>query len=505
MLKVKRKLVRYVLAILLIAFIVIITLSNISDKSTARLFPIKHYNQKISAWINPNDSNFNESLLAPAIQKKHLEIFLSRNFGALSPWNADNINLFLKQIPPEDLLTMEKNIVKGFSNGKNKTASDIGYGANFRPYALSWIKKISFNMNLAQLKNITYQEDNRAIVIDNLLTRALPTDDVFLYNHNLAGQGYPFDILQLSALWVGTPVYIFAESRDRAWMLVSTPAFVGWVKSSGIARVNSAFVNSWTVAANKRLAAITRTQTDIYDKNSNFLFTTYVGTFFPAKQSNAGVELMVPVRNNTRRASIETVITSRENAVFMPLLASPHNFSKVMATLVGRPYGWGNMYFYNDCSAELKNLFTPFGIWLPRHSSNQVTAGSMVDMSAASPENRLAYLMKNGQPFLTIVYIGGHVFLYIGNYPDPHNPSTSIAMTYQNMWGLSPKPAIQRAVVGQSVFFPLLLQYPENKHLTSLLDKKYFQISYLNQMPDSTLPLQKTAVNMRSLKHPIGF
>lgn len=47
------------------------------------------------------------------------------------------------------------------------------------------------------------------------------------------------------------------------------------------------------------------------------------------------------------------------------------------------------MYFYNDCTAELKNLFTPFGIWLPRNSGAQAEFIKenfyAVDMSAATP------------------------------------------------------------------------------------------------------------------------
>ncbi|KJV92634.1 nlpC/P60 family protein [Rickettsia bellii str. RML Mogi] len=131
----------------------------------------------------------------------------------------------------------------------------------------------------------------------------------------------------------------------------------------------------------------------------------------------------------------------------MPLDFTRHNMANLMSSLIGRPYGWGNMYFYNDCSAELKNLFTPFGIWLPRNSGAQAEFIKenfyTVDMSAATSLERLSYLMKNGKPFLTIIHIEGHVFLYIGNYPNVHNKeSTLMAMTYQNIWGLRPKTKI---------------------------------------------------------------
>ncbi len=90
------------------------------------------------------------------------------------------------------------------------------------------------------------------------------------------------------------------------------------------------------------------------------------------------------------------------------------------------------MYFYNDCSAELKSLFTPFGVWLPRHSSAQVYAGKMLDMSKDNEEQRLTYLIEKAHQLITLVYIGGHIVLFIGNYPNPNGPyHTTMAMTYQ--------------------------------------------------------------------------
>lgn len=238
------------------------------------------------------------------------------------------------------------------------------------------------------------------------------------------------------------------------------------------------------------------------DQNGHFLLTAYVGSVFPVnKKTDTDFELMVPVLENNHLAGIKTATIDSQSATLMPMTATPHNFSIILSTLVNRPYGWGNMYFYNDCSAELMNLFTPFGIWIPRHSSDQLIAGKMIDMSAASPEKRVEFLKQTGKPFLTIVYIGGHVFLYIGNYPDPNNPSHTIVMTYQNLWGLAPKPPVRRAIIGQSVFFPLLLSYPEDRSLRSLADKKYFQIAYLNEFPNDA-NLKASGVNIETLKHP---
>lgn len=473
-----------------------------ADQDLISLFPLEHYDQTISAWINKNDLDFDAPLLTMDMQQKRLAILQDHYFGQVSPWSADYISALLQSSAPNDLKTTEQEILHYFSN-EGKSANQIGYGENFRPYDNQWINKLEANMNLQQLDGLIYQSQQRGIAIENLHARALPTEDVHFYSYKLAGEGYPFDNLQMSALWVGTPVYIIGETKDHAWSLVVTPDYIAWVKSNGIARTDSAFVKTWAQTAKNHLAAITRTETSLTDKNGNFLYLTFVGSLFPAYSSNNDLQLLVPDKDRNHHAIIKMATVNSNDAVLLPLSATPHHFADIMSTLIGRTYGWGSMYLYNDCSAELKSILTPFGIWLPRHSSDQVTVGKMVDMSAGTAEERLAYLMQHGLRFITLIYIGGHVVMYIGNYTNSYANSSLMAMTYQNIWGLSPSPADRRAVIGKSVLFPMLLQYPEDPSLVSLAGKKYFQVSFLNQLPDDN-KLTKV-INIRSLAFPGDF
>lgn len=494
-----KKFIKYVSSFLiLIASSVFALPISYAGQELVNVFPLNNYDQTLSTWIKSSDPDYDKSLLSADMQQKRLDMFYDHYFGSLSPWNADYINQILRQSPPNDLKTIEQSLITHFSN-EGKSDNQIGYGENFRPYAKDWIEVITNNINISQFDGLTYQISNRGIVIDNLHARALPTDDVHFYNYKLAGEGYPFDNLQISALWTGTPVYIAGETRDHAWMLVITPDYIGWAKSSGIARTDNVFVTKWVKAAKSKLAAITHTQTGLVDEKGKFLLLAYVGSVFPGSSDST---LMVPVADAERNAVIKHAVISSENAAFMPIAATPHNFSNIMGTMIARPYGWGSMYFYNDCSAELKSLLTPFGMWLPRHSSDQVTVGKMTDMTSASQDKRLSYLMENGQPFSTIVYIGGHVVMYIGNYPNPNKSDSLMAMTYQNIWGLSPNPAVRRAVIGKSVLFPMLLQYPEDTSLASLAGKKYFQVSDLNQLPNSSFLIKGKAIDLKSLMYP---
>ncbi len=489
-----RALRRERLAFILFALCAFLSSSMIhADPDVVSVFPLTHYDQNLSNFIKPNDADYDTPLLSAEAQLKRLSIFYNRTFGESSPWNADYINRIIQEPAPNDLASIERNIIADFNN-THHSGTSIQYGENFRPHTEAWINEIADNINASQFMNPSYHANQRGIAIDNLHARALPTDDVSFYSHTLAGQGYPFDNLQMSALWAGTPVYILGETRDHEWMLVISPDYVAWVKANGIAYVDEPFIKTWSAAARKKMAAITQTKTAITDERQHFILSTYVGSVFPATESENGIKLMIPVADNDRQAMIKSSVVSREAAAIMPLTATPHHFATIMRTLIGRPYGWGGLYFYNDCSAELKSLFAPFGIWLPRHSSDQVYVGKIADLTNATPPERIDYLQKNGRKFLSLIYIGGHVVLYVGNAPMP--------MTYQNMWGLSPKPAIRRAVIGQSVLLPLLGVYPEDTSLTSQAAKKYFQVSYLDELPNEGNLLTIEPTTLRSLMTP---
>jgi NlpC/P60 family len=169
----------------------------------------------------------------------------------------------------------------------------------------------------------------------------------------------------------------------------------------------------------------------------------------------------------------------------MPLAATPRHLAMLMKALIGRPYGWGNAGFYNDCSSELQSMFAAFGVWLPRHSSTQMSAGLFADLSETTPAQRLDYLMRHGEPMRTLIYIGGHVMLYLGT---TRRDGQTVPLVYQDIWGLRPADDSRRSVVGGSVIFPLLTRIPEDPSLQSLAGTPTFQISILGAPSGSTPP-----------------
>lgn len=455
----------------------LVIISGCATKPPITLFPIEKYNQNINNWVKPADSDYEQPLIKSSDQAKYLKEYYKHYCAGKSPWNKAYVGKILPTV-----LSEEKSAISAHSNKRKTKPEKIGYGENFHPYSEKWIKNIIANMNIEQFtKPIKFKYSNRGIAVRNLHARILPTNDVHFHSFMLAGQGYPFDNLQQSSLWVGTPVYIIGATLDKQWYLVLTPECTAWVESDGIAKVNKKVVAVWQKTAEKKMVAIVRTNTSIFDTNKQYRFNAYVGAVFPGKSNNT---ILIPVADEYHNAHIMLAKVSKKDAAVMPLSATSHNFTIIMSTLIGRPYGWGNMYFYNDCSAEMKNFYTPFGIWLPRHSSNQMEIGRTVDKSSLDMQGRLNYLMTHGRKFTTIIYIGGHVLMYLGAYPNPdlHSKESKVAMTYQSIWGLRPEDNSYRAVIGGSVLLPMLTQYPENSEVISLADKKQFQVSYLDEL-----------------------
>jgi cell wall-associated NlpC family hydrolase len=395
-----------------------------------------------------------------------------------------------------DIAALQQRRIGKFDN-TGKRGAALGFGENFRPHDKAWIDAIAQNVDVGQFTvDAVYRPERRAIATGNLMVRELPTTDPSFYDHRLAGEGYPFDNLQISAVRPGTPLYVLGSSLDGAWRYVQTPDVQGWVRSDGVGLTDASFVDRWRAAAAKSLGAVTVASAPVRDSRGVFRFDAPAGTLLPLAPNNATRAaarankpaseagdtadaprtLLVPARDVDGQAIIRLAQLSEARIAPMPLAATPRHLAMLMKTLIGRPYGWGNSGLYNDCSSELQSIFAAFGVWLPRHSSTQMSAGRMIDLSASTPAQRLDYLAQHGEPMRTLIYIGGHVMLLIGNTT---RNGVAVPVVYQDVWGLRPADNSRRAVIGGSVILPLFEHIPEDATLQSLAATPTFQISIL--------------------------
>lgn len=465
------------------------TATAASTRYNVSRFPIEHYDQDVDHWIRPDAPGYDQPLLSAQEQDRRFDAFRARYFGTAprdpSPWNGTWLSTsLLTAAGAQQIADSQSRRVGRFDNGAPGVRKT--YGENFQPHTAAWSRAIEANMALAQLDADNaggqYDPRRRGITVDNALVRQLPTYDPAFYDFREAGEGYPFDALQDSALRPGTPVYTLARSADGAWLLVYSPDLIGWVDARTVASVDERFVATWRDAAQRSLGAIVRADAVLADTSPGTATPVYrtfapIGTVLPLIRLRDGRQMaMFPVADIQRRAQILTATLDTSTIVPMPWALTPRHMAQVMKQQIGRPYGWGNTLFYNDCSAETRSLFAPFGVWLPRHSSDQLRAGKRTDLRAADIDTRLRTLTERGRALMTLIHINGHIMLYLGN---AQRDGESVPMTYQNVWGLSPADNSRRNVIGGAVILPLLKTYPEDPGVRSLAGKPLFEISVI--------------------------
>lgn len=238
---------RYLTVVIMIFSCCMVMAADFHKELLTNIFPIEHYNQSVDYWINSSESNYNQLLLPLAIQNKQFEVFKHRYFGTkdndYSPWSPNYVKQILSQ--SSDIRDIEVGFLAKFDNTKIYDNNKINYGINKRPYSDNWIRHLRDEVNLSQFGVIKYNQNNRAIMIDNASMRILPTHDASFYNDKIPGEGFPFDNLINSAIYVGTPVYIIGKSLDKSWYIVISPSLIGWVPANKIALVDENFIYNW--------------------------------------------------------------------------------------------------------------------------------------------------------------------------------------------------------------------------------------------------------------------
>ena len=257
------------------------------------------------------------------------------------------------------------------------------------------------------------------ITVANAPLRALPTSTPYYLNPKKAGEGYPFDYLAYTTLWIGTPVFVSHVSKDRSWLFCETPLLSGWVPASAVAAVSDNFIAQWqsmplgaVLSDNLPMGGAIGSSVGPASSANRANRANYlrIGTLLPMQNGN----LIVPVRQG-QTTHWQQVNAPMGSAGLFPVNISPNAIAALGNQIMGEPYGWGGIDFNRDCSSMLRDIYTPFGIWLPRNSSKQIQVGQSIDISAMDDATKLRVIRDFGEPFLTLIGMPGHVMLYVGS------------------------------------------------------------------------------------------
>lgn len=274
-----------------------------------------------------------------------------------------------------------------------------------------WFKKQIENSNFNDFNKVL----KKAITIKNTDVHVFPSENKMFYNPENAGEGFPFDYNQNSRIKINTPILISHYSKDKAWAFIETHYVLGWIRIDDLLLIDEKMENEFK---KDELYVITKEGFNIFE--GTLMEDLKVGTFFPKD----GNKYLLASNNGLKKVTIDDYKIKR-----FPLEFSSNNIELLSKEFIGELYGWGGLNNHRDCSSFTQDFFAPYAIYLERNSKAQTKLHKYIDLSDLSPNEKKVYIKENAIPFLTLIYLKGHIMLYIGmNKNEP--------MVMHNMWGV---------------------------------------------------------------------
>ena len=251
-----------------------------------------------------------------------------------------------------------------------------------------------------------------AITIRHTNVKAFPTDSKFYRNPKKVGEGFPFDYNQNSSLHINVPLYISHYSKDHRWAFVRASYSFGWVKVQDIAIVNRDFIKKFKIGI---YAMSIKDNLRLFDEKHHPISLVKLGALFP--YSSVTNSYFVATKSYLGKAKLKRVKIKSKNIVAkIPLAFTPRNVAMIAKEFYNEPYGWGGGYECRDCSATTRDFMGVFGIFLHRNSSKQAKDGQAIYIKGLSKSVKKKLIIKKAKPFRSLLYVPGHIVLYLGRY-----------------------------------------------------------------------------------------
>ena len=320
------------------------------------------------------------------------------------------------------------------------------YGENLQLIDESFFIHMKKNANFDTYKSV----NKNALTLKHLDIRAFPTSKPLFRDFSLAGEGFPFDYMQNSTISANKPVFISHYSKDKEWTYIFTSFTGGWVKSDKLVIIEKKYTSLWQKAEQ---IFLTKDNIPIYDENNIFLFKSRVGMMLPLIGEDKDNYIVLSVSSyknsqpNYQKSKISKKISHKGIINF-----SKSNLKSIIDEVSKSKYGWGGMFGQRDCSSILRDLFAPYGIWLPRNSYQQSKVGKVIVFDGMSDVAKIKLIKEKAIPFKTLLYKKGHIVLYVGTYNDE-------VIIFHNAWGIKTnKDGVEgRIVIGKAIFSSLQL------------------------------------------------
>ena len=364
------------------------------------LADIRNLPQNLSVYSSTLDSGS----ITPTCRESLASRFRKRYF---SPWDSDT-PIF---DPSEMIRDMNKELGKEW------------YGENRRQLPRTTLTALRENCDLGHLPSL----NRRAIAVVATNMRVLPTAKPFFRR----GDGFPFDMLQQSGVKLNEPLRVLHLSLDGLWLFVETSYASGWIQARDVAYPDATTRRWWQDAEQ---VVIVKDFSPLRNTSGTFVRSAKIGTILPlARETEEFYEVYLAARSEPDgrveeiRAKVPKEIARRH-----PLDFTGEQVARIGNQMIGTPYGWGELFDDRDCSAMIRDFFLPFGVWLGRGSYDQTHEGTVISLAGKSLDEKSRILMEKGVPFLTLVYLKGHIMLYVGIRDGK-------PLIFHDLWGVTVK------------------------------------------------------------------
>ncbi|WQX82652.1 SH3 domain-containing protein [Helicobacter pylori] len=362
--------------------------------------------QEASSYLasSQNGSNNNQSIDPQALRENLKESYLKAWY---SPW----LDMKVKSNKKEVFWILKE---------MNKST---GYGEDLKPNAKAFNDELIKSMDIEHYPSAKI----KAVVVRDSDVRAVPTNKPFY----LSPKGYPFDRYQNSLIFQGTPVLVTHFNTDKTYAHIQSSFVYGWIKVSDLAYMHDKDIELLTHL--KDYVMPIKDKIPLYTDYGGFYTNARVGELFAlipqsqnASQKPQKKELKAYgfLRDAKGYAALQSVILDEKDFFVFPKAFNSKNMAYFIDTMLGQKYGWGGLLGNRDCSAFTRDSFANFGILLPRNSYAQSRyANNYVDLSSMKAKEKEDYILKNATPFGTLIYLKGHIMLYLG----AHNHQAIVA------------------------------------------------------------------------------
>ncbi|MGL2386197.1 SH3 domain-containing protein [Helicobacter pylori] len=355
--------------------------------------------QEASSYLasSQNDSHNNQSIDPQALRENLKESYLKAWY---SPWLDAKVKSNKKEV---FWILKEMN-------------KSTGYGEDLKPNAKAFNDELIKSMDIAHYPSAKI----KAVVVRDSDVRAVPTNKPYY----LSQKGYPFDRYQNSLIFQGTPVLITHFNLDKTYAHIQSSFVYGWIKVSDLAYMRDKDIELLTKLKNYVMPI--KDKIPLYTDYGDFYTDARVGELFAlipqsqnASQNPQKKELKAYgfLKDAKGYATLQSVILDEKDFFVFPKAFTSENMAYFIDTMLGQKYGWGGLLGNRDCSAFTRDSFANFGILLPRNSYAQSRyANNYVDLSSMKAKEKEDYILKNATPFGTLIYLKGHIMLYLGAY-----------------------------------------------------------------------------------------